>query len=288
MTWQIALFLNIIFGTVRAFTDKKLVEKLNPFLAFFYGVLYEGAFLILYCLWQLHTLPAIYPEMMLLGALYGIGIGVYYEAIKINLAQSTIFSSYYLLISILLAAVLLGEWQLINPATGAGMRTLMGLTIAFISMWLIVHEASKREEKIEKRWVVFIVINILVNGVGAFWVKMFLANHNSFESLFSQIIGGFAMLFIINLLKKNRFRISFENHKLAALDGLMMVLAVTFYFMMIQKGPLTLVLPIQTLAITIAIVIGGLFLFKEVHNLNRQKITGMALGFIGVLLLMIQ
>lgn len=41
MSWQIPLFFNIIFATIRGFLDKKLVERIDPLVAFFYGVFWE-------------------------------------------------------------------------------------------------------------------------------------------------------------------------------------------------------------------------------------------------------
>lgn len=287
MTWQIPLIINIIFATTRSYMEKLLVGKITPFMVFFYSVLWEAIFAIVFLLITAGRLPVIYPEMMMLGVLYGLGIGAYYEAIKINMSQSVVFSSYYILIPLILAAIFLGEWQLFDLSTSSGQKTIAGIILAFISMAMLLKGASKKEEKMEQKWVVLIGFNILINGIGTFWGKAFLVTHEPIEILFSQIIGGLLMLFAYNILKRNNFKIGAKYNKLLIFNGFMMLGAVLTYFTVIKMGPLTVVLPIQTLILTILMALVGLLFFDEAHNMNMRKMVGMGLGVVGVVLLMI-
>lgn len=287
MSWQILLFINIIFVTFRSYLDKKLVGKIEPFIVFFYAVFWEGIFLTLLLFYFSGKFPVIYPEMMILGVLFGLGVGAYFEAIKINMSQSVIFSSYYMLISLVLSAVFLGEWRLFSLSEGSGQKTLLGVILAIVSMMMILKGSSKKEEKMEKKWVILIGFNILVNGIGTFWGKAFLETHEPIEALFSQVFGGILTLLIYNIIKRNNFHIRPKYHKFLVLDGLLMMVAVVAFYMVLKVGPLAVVLPIQNLVLTILMTLVGLIIFKEAHNMNMRKMVGMGLGVVGVVLLMI-
>lgn len=225
--------------------------------------------------------------MMLLGVLFSFGYGSYLMAVKINLSQSTVFSSFYILISLFLGASYLGEWQLLNPLTLTGQKTILGVVLIFISIWLFVVVEKKKEEKSNIRWLIFSLINIIVAGIGTFWGKSFIQNHGPIETLISESLGGLPVLFIINAARKQNFRIAKTDQIVAILDGFIVVLAVTFFYVALKNGPLSLILPIQTIALTIAIVLVGIFFFKETQSLTGRKIAGMILGIAGVILLMV-
>jgi uncharacterized membrane protein len=288
MTWPIPLFFNIVFGTIRSFIDKRLVNKIDPFVAFFYATFWSNIFFFSFYLLRHHSIPIVYPEMLILGALYSFIVGSYMAAIKINLSQTVIFNSYYLVIPLGLAAIFLGEWQLFDPTIFSGQKTLLGIFLAFVSMGLFLSTKSRKEEKIEKKWLMLILFNIIFNGFATYWGKIFITDHGPLETLISQSLGGIPVLFIFNKLRRKSMEISGQNHLLSFIDGFVIFLAVTFYYLAIKNGPLTVVLPIQTLVGTIAIALVGLFLFKEKAQITNKKIWGLILGFIGVVLLIIQ
>lgn len=288
MSWQMPLFFNVLFGTVRSFIDKKLVTKVDPFVAFFYTSFWCGIFFFVSYLFRHHSIPLIYPEMILMGALYSFIIGSYLSAIKINLSQTAIFTSYYLVIPLALAALFLDEWRLFDPMVWSGQKTLLGVFLAFVSMGLFLSTKSQREEKMEKKWLILILFNIIFNGIGTYWGKIFITDHGALETLISQSLGGIPVLFVFNKLRRKSMKISKPYHLLAFIDGLVIVVAVTFYYLAIKNGPLTVVLPLQTLIGTIAIALVGLFIFKEKAQMTKKKIWGLVLGFVGTVLLVIQ
>jgi uncharacterized membrane protein len=287
MSWQLPLFLNIVFGTIRSYLDKKLVERLDPLVVYVCTVFWMTGFLLLYYLAIYHRAPAVYPEMMVLGILYAVAIGSYLKAIKINLSQSVVFSSYYLVIPMVLSAIFLGEWSYFNPNSFSGQKTIVGLILAFVSMFLILRSHTKKEAKMELTWVYLIIINIVLNGIGTYWGKTFVNTHGPFDTIFSQCLGALPVVILINYFGKKKYHLTPTNHILVALDGLIITLAVAFYYLAIQRGPLTLILPIQTLLGSIAIVTVGLVLFQEGQHLGKEKIAGLVIGIIGIMLLVI-
>lgn len=286
MNWQLPLFLNIGFGTIRAFLEKKLVAKVAPFMIFFYTVLWSGLVFILFYLTLYQSFPIIYPEMILLGILFTFSYGCYLQAMKINLSQTVIVASFYLIISLALAAFYLSEWRLFDPTTGVGQKTIIGMILTLLSIWMLVG-ADKKKEKINRKWLFFMVINVVLTGIGTFWSKTFIENHGSLETLISQSLGGLPVLFIINVINREKFKIGKASQVLAILDGLAIVGTTVFFFIALKNGPLAVILPVQTLIITVSIVLVGLIIFKEVQNMTKKKFAGMVLGIAGVILLMV-
>ncbi len=287
MSWQIPLLINIIFGTIRSYLDKKLVDRIDPFLVFLYTSIWGTVFFFLFYFFRHLSFPTIYPEMIFLGVLTTISMCSYLAAIKISLTQSVIFASYYLLLVLILAAVFLSEWQLFNPAESSGQKMIVGSILAFISIFLILSGRTKKEERLERKWIIYIVVFIILTAISVYWGKVFIADHGPLETLISQSLGVLPAIYIINIIKRVKWSISRENHLLAAVDGLAVVLATAFYYQALKSGPLSLILPVQTLVGTIAIVLVGLILFNEKQQFDKGKIIGLVLGMLGIILLMI-
>ena len=186
-----------------------------------------------------------------------------------------------------MAAIFLSEWKLFDPQIWTGQKTITGVILALFSLWMILSGGPKKEEKMERMWVILITVNIILNGIGTFWGKAFLETHGPLESLISQALGGFLTLYIMNIVRRMKFSVSHPTQILAVFDGLFMMLSVTFYYAAIKNGPLIVVLPTQTIAVTITVALVGLFLFKEAQMMTKKKFIGMIVGIIGVVLLMI-
>lgn len=287
MIWQVAAILSVIFGTIRVFLDKKLIDKVGPFALLFYTAVWSGVFYTLFFFLRYESLPSFYPEMMGVGIVYVIAVVGYLKAIKVSLSQTMVFVPYSFVIPMILAAIFLGEWKLFDPTTASGLKTVLGTILAIVSLWLIVGSGSKREQKMESRWIYAIVIYIIFIGIGNYLSKAFLLTHGVLEALISQQISVVPLVFLFNIAKKVKFFTSFKNHLLMLVDGLAVAFAVVFFFFSIRQGPMSLALPIQTLLLTISTMLVGLYIFKEAHLFSKEKLIGMGLGVVGVILLVI-
>lgn len=287
MSWQIALVFNIIFATIRGFLDKKLVQKIDPFVLYFYVVFWGGIFFALFYFIRHSDLPIIYPPMIFLGVLYSFAVVAYLHAIKISLSQSVVFSPYSVLVSMLLSSLFLGEWQLFNLSTFLGQKTLSGVILAFLGLRLILVSHLKKEERLERRWFYFVTISTLLMGIGNFISKAFLITHGPLETLVSQTIGGVPTLLLLSLTTRRKLSLSFADHLLVMVNGSVMFFAVTFFYVALKAGPLTLILPIQTLILTVSLALVGLIIYQETHMLTKEKLIGLVVGIIGAGLLVI-
>lgn len=281
------LFLNIIFGTIRGFLDKKLVNRYDPFLVLLITEIWVGFFFLTAYLFINHSLPPIFPSMVFAGGLFIFVIDFYLEAIKISLSKTIILSSFYLLITMGLSAVFLQEWRVFDIHTLAGWKNIIGAVFALSSMYFLLKSHNKKEEKIEKKFFLFITLNILLNGIGTFWIKSILQTQGELEVILSQVIGGLLVLIPINIIKKNTLKKNGNFHLLAFLDGFIIFLAIWTFTVALKNGPTVLVLPIQTILLTIFIALIGLFIFNEKRSFTFEKKIGLVLGIIGVLSLVI-
>ncbi len=287
MNWQLPLFLSIVFATLRGFLDKKLVDRSDPF---FVLLVTEGwisiFFFTVYFLIN-RSLPPILPEMIILGGLFMFIVGFYLEAIKISLSKTIILSSYYLLITMILSFIFLGEWRIFYINSLNGWKNIGGAILALLSMYFLLKSHTKKEEKMERKFLFFISLNILLNGIGTFWGKSYLQTHGELDVILSQTVGALFVIIPINLFKRNSFNKDANFHFLALLDGIVIFLVIWTFTIALKRGPAVLVLPIQTVLTTIFIALIGLFVFNEVKSITYEKKIGLVLGLVGVLALII-
>lgn len=287
MSWQIALFFNIIFGTIRGYLDKRLVDRIDLVGFFFISSIWGTIIMLVLYILRHASLPVIYPEMIVLGGVYAIAIGAYLVAIKISLSQTAAFYPYSMVIPMILAALFLGEARLFDLGTFSGQKTILGLVLAFVALYLILKSGSKKEQKMEKKWSYAIIINSILIGGGTYYTKTFLASHGPLESLISQQLSILPILAAVAIYRKTNLSFSLNSQSLMFLDALVSTLGVIFYYIVIGGGPINLVLPAQTVILTITGILVGLFLFDEVHLFTKEKRLGLAIGVLGVIILLI-
>ncbi|MBM3283417.1 hypothetical protein FJY90_04140 [Candidatus Gottesmanbacteria bacterium] len=289
MTWQITLFISIIFGTVRGYAYKKLVEKIDPFLINFYINILGLPLYVLYYVIDSGGRITLYPEMMVLGVFFLLAFSAYLYATKISLSQSAVYSSYYLVITIFLTSVFLGEGKLFDPRFFAGQKNIIGVILAVFSGYLIFASDSKKEKAKDEKWLGFMLFNIIVFGVGAFISKRFLLTHTVIEALFSQTIAILPVAFLINLAKGNSIiRAGKEHFFWLTANTIFDFMTIVLYYLTLKSGPAALVSPAFSMSLTVMIVIVGLVFFQEIKHFSKAKFAGLGLGILGVGLLVIQ
>lgn len=287
MNWQLPLFLNIIFGTVRGYLDKTLVNRHDPFFVLLITEIWIGLFFFLVYLFIYSNFPPISVEMIIIGILFTFALGFYLEAIKISLSKSIILISYSLLFTMILSAIFLGEWRIFDLATLIGWKNFGGISLALASMYFLLKSHTRKEEKIERKFFYFVSAAILLFGIGNFLNKSYLQTLNEMDLIIPQIIGALLVLIPINILRKNTFKKDRNFHLLALFDGFIIFLAVWTFTIALKYGPAVLVFPIQTVLGTISVALIGLYVFNEVTSFTREKKIGLILGMVGVFALII-
>lgn len=264
---------------------KKVVTRTDPQLFLFYAMCYFLVeILILYMLIN-HRFPVLYPQMFLLGVIFAISTTCLFAAIRISLSQTSLFGTYSIIVSMVLAALFLGESVIFDPMTIKGIRSIAGVLFAIISLWLLTRSNSHQKEKTNMSLFFLILTYIIFDGIGQFWNKTFLASHETMETLVSQMIGLIPFLFVILYLRRISLKITGNSHIWIAFDSIAEVGFAIFLLLSFKLGPISLILPIQKLATIIGGMLLGLIVFNEKHSYTKIKKIGLLVGITGIILL---
>lgn len=189
MTWQVLILLSFLLHGTRTYYNKRLTQVLPPILANFW-VFFLAIPLSFLAKFLFHADVAFRVSdlsFLLIGALTGLSMVTLFAALRLSVYKTSLASSFNIVVTILLAALFLGEWQLLNPSTSHGLQTLVGIVLVLVALYL-VHKKPKEivvhiRTLAEKRWLVFITLNVLFSGVSGFLAKYFIDRINPYEAV---------------------------------------------------------------------------------------------------------
>jgi hypothetical protein len=287
MSWQIFLLINLISATVRETLNKKIADKLSPFVGLFYISLFAEVFFLLYQGIVVKAPIKLHLEAMSTGIIIVIAFAAYFKALRISLSQSILFQSYSILVTIILSAIFAGELSYFNPMTSSGQKIIGGIVLAFISLNILLHGKSKKDEKLEKRWFMYIIVTILFLGVGSF-VSIYLSRLLSPSEVFiNQEIVMIPSYLILSLLNKDKLAIDSSLFGVTLVNAFISSIAVIAFYLGILQTKVAIFFPIQQLSLVVLTMISGALFFKETQLFSGKKLFGMVVGFLGMILLTI-
>ncbi|MBI2617802.1 hypothetical protein HYW55_06725 [Candidatus Gottesmanbacteria bacterium] len=288
MRWELLLGINLLCGVTRETLNKKITHLVDPKVGILYLFTFNGIlFLILQILMHGFTLRWNFT-LILAGVLFTVAYVSYYHAIRISLSQSILFSSYSLLVTIFLAALFLGESSYFDILTPRGIKVVLGIILACVAMWYLLHEGRKSELKLERRWFLYILLTIVGTGVGSFMslYGLHTLSFGSLEVVLNQTVGSLPPLILwIVLTKKSSFRISQTGLRLIGINSIFNSGSILAFFELAKYIPSTKLYPIQTVLLIILTMISGIIFFHEENTFKGTRALGMGLGLIGILLL---
>lgn len=285
MSWQFFLVVNLIFGSAREFLNKKIANKTDPFLGFFYIIFFSGLWLYLVHFALNRNWPRLDLGVAATGAFIVVGFVSYLAAVRISLSQSILFQSYSVLVTMALAAVFLGEFKYFDPTTTAGLKVISGTILAFLSLWFLLHTGKKNEEKVEGKWIVYIILTIVFMGLGSFASVSYLKTFTPLEVLLNQTNMIFLILLALLILQKKRMSVTKKQTVMMLSSSVVSTIAVIAFFEGLRLLPVAKFFPLQQLSLVISTMTIGVIFYKEAHFFTGRKIWGMVLGFAGMVLL---
>lgn len=286
MNWESYLGINILFSTLRETFNKKISDKTDPIVSVFYIFWFNSLLFFIYHIylhgfvfhWNIYTLFS--------GMLFTISWVAYYKAIKISLSQSSLFSSYSLIIIIALSALYLGESRYFDVSKFTGIQIVVGIMMAIIAMWYLLHDHRKKEQQMEWKWFVYILLTIVTIGVGSFIILFSLQVLTTSEIFVNQAVSSTALISLIALAtKRSKLKVPTPKLFLMFCNAVFAVIAVIAFYEAARLVPATILFPIQTVLIIITTMTVGFVAFGESHMLKGNRIVGLLLGLIGVVLL---
>lgn len=81
MDWQILLVINLFSSSLREFLNKKIVNKIDPYVALFYISLFNGFWFYLLQFATVKSFPKIDPLLASTGTFFVIGFTAYLAAV---------------------------------------------------------------------------------------------------------------------------------------------------------------------------------------------------------------
>lgn len=290
MSWQLALVGLIAVNTASVVLTKVAADKLpKRSIGIFYQYLICA---VLTLAFAILTGKTDFNTSLLLMA--GVGFvnafGNYFQwqASSISLSRTTIFFPLMEVTTIMLAMLFLQEIVLWN------LQLIIGAILCFAAMWLFKlpqkSNADNKEEIIDGKWIFFTLAMILIFGIAGFLLKVFALTIPRETFLMAWYIGAFAASFpILVLEKQNPIKASAKTILIVAPVALAIILALLMLYLTYQLGgPVSLVLPIRGIAITLIPVLLGWWFFHEKKGLSRREWVGFLIGACGAILVLLK
>ncbi|MDO8435948.1 MAG: hypothetical protein Q7S82_00985 [bacterium] len=289
MSWQMALAILLLVNTGSVVLTKVAADIIpKKSIGIFYQYLFCVAIAVIYGF--LTKEVKVTFVMLLIGAVGFVNaFGNYFQwrASALSLSRTTLFFPMMEVVTIVLAVSFLGEDVLWNP------QLIIGAALCFLAMWLF--RMSKREsgnhaETPAGKWIVFILGMILIFGTTGFLLKWFALDVPRGTFLLAWYVGAFlAALPILLLEKSNPLKATRQNILTVlpvsfAIWGSLLLLYLTYQL----EGPVSLVLPVRGLAITLIPVLIGWWLFRERKGLSGREWIGFLAGVAGAVLVLLR
>lgn len=183
--------------------------------------------------------------------------------------------------SLILAVLFLGEGKLWNG------RTILGVGLSFFAIWLFRYDGEHKA--VNRRWFWYVAALLFISGTTTFFMKVLSLDQVS-PSIF--LTGWYAGSFvgILPLLWREgvgAIRLSARTVLTIGCLSVTMVLALgLLYESFSLGGPVTLVVPLRGLGITLLPTLAGWIYFKEGKGFGKREWAGSLLGLIGALLIL--
>lgn len=285
MPWQFFLGINLITATVREIMNKRVANTMDPVVGLFYVNLVQGLLFYIWFFLLYRRLPVVDVGVASAGVLFAVAYACYYSALRFSLSQSILFQSYSLLITIILSAVFLGEMKYFDISAGAGLRTIMGIFLALISLWFLLHQKNMNKEQRQLKWLIFIAGTILFLGIGSFISAAALRRMTSLEVLINQTDVMVPAVLLLAFLSNRKFKLKKEDVSIVVTNAFFAVIAVVTFMNALVETSVSKLYPIQQVLLVISVMTAGVVLYKETQIFSKQRLIGIILGLTGVILL---
>ncbi len=285
MTWQILLVINLAAASVREYLNKKVADRVSPFVGLFYifffaQLMFYGSFFLFY-----HTFPRLDLPLAFTGIILFAGFVSYFAALKISLSQSILFQSYSILVTVVLSAVFLGESKYFDLHTATGLKVIMGTALSFVALWFLLHQKSKKQEQLEEKWFVYILSTVVFLGVGSFSAVFFIHRFTPLEVLINQDNVIVPLLLLFAVLRKEKVKIGRRMLQITGVNAVVSTIAAVAFYQALLTTPVAKFYPLQQLSLVIITIFTGVIFYKEKDLFSGTKLVGMVLGLAGMVLL---
>lgn len=223
----------------------------------------------------------------IIGMMDVIGSCFYWQIVNMNLSKSSLFVPLGEITSIILAIIFLNEGGFWN------FQLIIGAGLCFLAIYLFSLPKNKKdanETALKRKWVLYLAFSLIIFGVVDFLITKTIisSNINAQDFLISWFGSSFLTSSAILFIKKqNPFKLPSRTLWIIApvVMSSLLVMFATFYTF--GAKPLSLVLPLRSLATTLIPILAGWIIFKEREKFSKNDWLGFFFGIMGAILVLL-
>ena len=285
MTWQIPLVILLVSQTSFVILMKIASDKIkDKAVGIFYPLLISAllSFVYAFLTERINMSPA-FCLIGITGVAHTAGLYFLWKAFSFSLSKSLLFTPLEETLAIILAVIFLKEGKLWN------LQLISGVGFCFSAIYLFLTSVKRKEEEIlTQKWLFCIMFATLIFGINEFLVKLFSFSISRQTFLVAKSNGAlFGCISILLLKKQNPFYLPKKIVALGSLIGALTIIALfAIYYAYELGGPVSRIVPIRGLCVTVIPIFFGWLVFKERKGLSKKEWLGFLLGIIGAILIL--
>ena len=285
MIWLIAAILSAFFAGLTSILAKCGIKKTDSDLATALRTIVVLVFswIMVFVVGSLHTIRDIEPKAFIFLILSGLATGAswicYFKALSVGDINKVVpIDKSSTVLTVLLAIICFGE-------TSNLWMKLIATVILAVGIFLMV-EKKQKEAKVESRaWMLYAILAAVFAALTSILAKVGISGVES--NLGTAIRTGVVLVMawvIVFAGGKHKQLKTIDKKELLfiALSGIATGASWLFYYYAIQKGDVSVVVPIDKLSIIVTVIF-SYFVFKE--KLSKKSFVGLCLMVVGTLLM---
>jgi len=215
------------------------------------------------------------------GMAVAIAVAVYTKALRISMSQTILTDPIGQLLGVVLALIVLSEWQLFITGIG-GIKLLMALLLMPLTFWLFYEPKSVHS----KQWIKLILIFVMSMAVFKVLVKIFVNTAPAVTVLFFQYFGSMTISWMGILTKKRAIWIDKQFAIKGFIQGIVGSSAILLLYTALKLATVTQTTLLRTPLIVILGTLSGLLGFKEIKHMTIKKWMGAGLALLITILVL--
>ncbi len=290
MTWQFGLLVLIIINTgsiiLSKVTSDRLPEKSKGMFWLYLSAACIASLWFVFSGREIGVTGLVFLTIIAIGFINGFANYCHWKALGENMGKTVLFYPLMDVWTIGLTVIFLGEFELWNY------QLAVGAILCFTAIWLFQFSSSKEMEKgkTNKVWLFSVIGLVIMTGLTTFLAKAYSSTISRETFLMGFYLGSFVSTLV--LLRLERVNPVQKISKKTILLCLVVAGAIfgatgTLYWTFQMEGPVSLVLPVRGLAITLIPLLVGWLVFKE-RGLSRLGKLGFVMGIAGAVLILLR
>lgn len=288
MSWQILLGLSIISGYfIQPFLNKRVADLPSLSISLLWQYLFSAVFASALALIFYHNFlnDKRFFAVIVIGIMNALGCYCYWRAIAISLSKTSVFTWADDLIGMSLGYIILKEANFLNVWLEIGI--IICLTAVFVFLYDKWH--NRKDNSRRGSIGIWIAIYSIVWGVAIFSMRYLAIDGMSPLSFtpawyLGSLIGALTVFIITSGYKEKALRFH-QIKKIIPLSAIIMISLMLAYGVR-MLAPLIITQPVYQISEMIFPTIIGLWIFKEIKELNFISKVAIAAGLIGGLIIL--